>query len=151
MERELRPESGFTLIELLVVVAILATLAAGISLSVSRSGTGAEGDLARFRQIHDQQRSLAIHGLQTRGLRVTSRGLQILHRSGAGAEWEPAGPMQPWRGRVSWLAQGPQGASGENSPNLIFLPNGQTSGFVLRFDRQDCRSDGWTGLICDAS
>lgn len=135
-----------TLIELVVVVAVLASLGLGVTLAVGRGGQRAESDLRAFQSAYDQARSLAIHGQVRRGLLLEAKG----RRSALwGAEgWQVSDQLQPWRGQVSYLVDGPQAR--RDAPNILFLPNGQTSAFRIQFDQIGCRSDGWTGLICEA-
>ena len=55
-----------------------------------------------------------------------------------------------WRGRVGFAPQEPPGSG--DAPEIVFLSNGRTSAFSIRFGSgagQLCRSDGWTGLTCD--
>ncbi|MEZ5714079.1 MAG: prepilin-type N-terminal cleavage/methylation domain-containing protein [Paracoccaceae bacterium] len=143
-------EAGFTLIELMVVVAILSTLALGVALSAGRGGSRGESDLARFRAGFDLARALAIEGNEMRGLTLGPKGMQALvWRLGAeGGVWTELGGPQPWRGRVAFAPRQP-GRAGE--PDLVFLPNGRSTGFSVRFDGDDsgsCESDGWAGLTC---
>jgi hypothetical protein len=88
-----------------------------------------------------------VHGGVKRGLVLTPEGRrQALWRDGG---WQISERLQPWRGRVSYLAgDGEQLRPGR--PNLIFLPNGQTSAFRIQLGGRQCRSDGWTGLACGA-
>lgn len=157
MGRELSPadaarpqEAGFTLIELMVVVAIVATLALGVALSAGRVGQGGEGDLARFRSGFALNRALAIEGREMRGLNLGPKGMQVMvwRLAAEGGGWQPLGAPLPWRGRVAFAARRPGGG---DAPDLVFLPNGRSTGFSIRFDGDDsgrCESDGWAGLTC---
>ncbi|WGW05911.1 prepilin-type N-terminal cleavage/methylation domain-containing protein [Tropicibacter oceani] len=141
-------EAGFTLIELLVSVAILSVLAVGASLAVSRGGNGGQSDLALFQTRHETMRQLAITGQQSRGLAITSRGLQPVIRRSDG--WQEAGRLQPWRGRVLLSAE-PAGPPGAPMPDIVFLATGQTNRFRIAFGASArCESDGWAGLTCSA-
>ncbi len=139
-------DAGVTLIELVVVVAVMATLVLGVTLSAGRGGGGSEGDLMRFRTAYDQARSLAVHGELRRGIVLSARGRRIAWWQADG--WQVSDQLQPWRGRVSYQINGPSAA--QEGPDILFLPNGQTSAFSIQFDSISCRSDGWTGLICEA-
>lgn len=148
MDGELTPDAqaGVTLIELVIVVAVLATLAVGVSLAAGRPASGAESDMARFVQSYALNRGLAVQGRQRRGLVITRDGSQRARwRDGA---WEVAPRTDPWRGPVSYLIEGVRTPDG--APNILFLPNGRTSAFTITFDTTRCHSDGWTGLTCDA-
>lgn len=139
-------QAGVTLIELLVVITVMASLAVGVSLSAGRSVAPGESDLARFRNAYELARSLAVHGMQRRGVLISADGSRSA-RWVAG-DWVIAKRLQPWRNRVSYLVEGRR--PGPETPNIIFLPNGQTSAFVISFAQARCSSDGWTGLRCDA-
>jgi len=137
-------DAGVTLIELVVVVAVMATLVLGVTLT--RRAGSRDGDLVAFRNAYDQARSLAVHGQIRRGIALSAKGRRLAQWRGA--DWQISEQLQPWQGRVSYHVEGPQVAQG--APDILFLPNGQTSVFSIQFDRINCRSDGWTGLICDA-
>lgn len=140
--------AGFTLIELLVAVAVLAVLAVGASLAATR-GTGGADDAQRFAQSYASARQLAVQGQERRGLAITPRG----SRSTRYAEetWQDTAPEIRWRGRVAFAPQGARQPA--TLPEIVFLPNGRTSAFTIRFGGtggQVCTSDGWTGLTCEA-
>lgn len=142
-------QGGFTLIELLVVVAILAVLGAGLSLSALRgSGAGAQADMARFQAAWRAESDLAITGQTRRGLSVTPDGLRRARVSAQG--WQVAGTAERLRRRAVLRADpGPAGA-----PDIVFLANGRSTPFDIRFPggrgrpAGRCTSDGWTGLSC---
>ncbi|MDU8925812.1 prepilin-type N-terminal cleavage/methylation domain-containing protein [Alisedimentitalea sp. MJ-SS2] len=140
--------AGFSLIELLVVIAILAVLALGVVFTVGRDSKSS--DLEAFRSAFVLQRDLAIEGREMRGLRIGPRVMQVMvWRPGDGQEpagWQGAGDGLRWRGRVGFSTAQipPMGA-----PEIVFLPDGQGSGFSVQFDDgARCESDGWTGLSC---
>lgn len=140
-------EAGVTLIELVVVLMVLASLGMGVTLSLGRNSLRGESDLIAFQTAYDQARSLAVHGQIRRGLLLEAKGRRLARWQAGG--WQLSEQLQPWRGRVSFLING--GAPPlRDAPNLIFLPNGQTTAFSIQFDQITCRSDGWTGLICAA-
>ena len=139
-------DAGVTLIELVVVVAVMASLVLGVTLSAGLGGGRSESDLMSFRTAYDQARSLAVHGQLRRGLALSVKGRRIAWWRGDG--WQLSEQLQPWRGRVSYQIEGSSAA--QEAPDIIFLPNGQTSAFSIQFDSINCRSDGWTGLICEA-
>ncbi len=143
---ELPTDAGVTLIELVVVVAVMASLVLGVTLTRGQGGSRADSDLMAFQTAYDQTRSLAVHGQVRRGLLLAAKGRRLASWHADG--WQLSEQLQPWRGRVSYLVEGPRAL--RDAPNIIFLPNGQTSAFSIQFDRIGCRSDGWTGLICDA-
>lgn len=139
-------QAGVTLIELVIVVAVMASLAAGVSLVAGRGVAPGESDLSRFVRTYDQNRSLAVLERRVRGLFLEPDGSrQALKRDGI---WGEPGRLQRWTGWVSYLVEGVR--PGRNVPDLLFLPSGQTSAFVITFGARQCRSDGWTGLRCDA-
>ncbi|PCJ04067.1 MAG: hypothetical protein COB16_11540 [Rhodobacteraceae bacterium] len=139
-------DAGVTLIELVVVVAVMASLVLGVTLTRGLGGASGESDLMSFRATYDQARSLAVHGQVQRGLALSAKGRRIAWWRGDG--WQISEQLMPWRGRVSYQIEGPSAA--QETPDIIFLPNGQTSAFSIQFESISCRSDGWTGLICDA-
>ncbi|RDD64031.1 prepilin-type N-terminal cleavage/methylation domain-containing protein [Thalassococcus profundi] len=139
--------AGFTLIELLVAVAVLAVLAVGASLAATRGSGGAE-DAQRFADRFAALRQLAVQGQSPRGLQITPRGLRMVSRRDG--VWQEDGQEVRWRGRVGFAPQEPPGSG--DAPEIVFLSNGRTSAFSIRFGSgagQLCRSDGWTGLTCD--
>lgn len=140
-------QAGVTLIELVIVVAVMASLAAGVSLMAGRGVAAGESDLSRFVRSYEQNRSLAVLERRMRGLVLDPAGSrQALKQDGA---WDQPGRLQRWNGRVSYLVEGARSAASD-APDILFLPTGQTSAFVITFEARQCRSDGWTGLRCDA-
>lgn len=155
MERELTPspESGVTLIELVIVVAVMATLAVGVTLAAGRPGTGAGDDRALFRAQFDTARALAVLEGRRRGLAITPQGRQAMALGPQG--WDALGPRQGWAGPVDFQvterrADLRRGAARGTAPQIELLPNGRSTAFVIRFGTTRCHSDGWTGLRCDA-
>ena len=93
-------------------------------------------------------RQLAVQGQSPRGLQITPRGLRMVSRRDG--IWQEDGQEVRWRGRVGFAPQEPPGSG--DAPEIVFLSNGRTSAFSIRFGSgagQLCRSDGWTGLTCD--
>lgn len=139
-------DTGVTLIELVVVLAVLVSLVLGVTLTRGAVRPRSDSDLMGFRSAYDQARSLAVHGQRRRGLLLNAEGWRL---AWAGAEgWRVSDRLQPWRGRVSYHIDGPRAAP--ETPDILFLPTGQTSGFSIQFDQITCGSDGWTGLLCAA-
>jgi len=143
-------DAGVTLVELLVVVAVLAVLGAGSSVLAYRSSgrDAAQSDLAWFRESFDRARLLAIQGRSARGLNVTPSGLQQL--SFRNEDWEKGASVRPWQGRVVLAARSPLR---NDTPDIVFLANGQTTGFSIQFSNgaslsQRCETDGWADLQC---
>ena len=145
-------DAGVTLIELLVVVAIMSVLATGVTITALRpSPKAATSDHAWFERSFNTNRTLAIQGRTSRGLNVQSNGLVPVHMGKDG--WVSAKSAHRWRGRVALSAARIVGAS-QGQPDIVFLSNGQTNPFDISFTSGQlqtlrCRSDGWTGLICD--
>lgn len=138
-------EVGFTLIELLVCVAILAVLAVAASLALPRGSSPGSRDRALFQTQFEAARQLAVSGGQSRGLKITPQGLQLVQRGPEG--WQDPGRLQRWQGRAGFARRGTVPAPG--APQILFLANGRTSAFRLSFaDGSACESDGWTGLRC---
>jgi prepilin-type N-terminal cleavage/methylation domain-containing protein len=148
MDAELsRNEAGFTLIELLVATAVLAVLAVGASLAATRGHSGAS-DAQRFEQSYASARAFAVQGQARLGLRITPRSSQPARHTQD--RWEDTGRETRWRGRVAFAPTGP--ALPGAAPQIVFLPNGRTNAFSIVFGggaAVTCRSDGWTGLICE--
>ncbi|TCK99862.1 type II secretion system protein H [Shimia isoporae] len=145
-------DAGVSLIELLVVVAVLSVLAVGISLPLRNDGNNAPSDAARFQSLFENSRTLAIHKQQLRGLRIEPRGVALMARTQGG--WEQSSQIIRWRGRVAFQNLGPIGAGQSfDSPEVTFLPNGQTTAFQIRFFSSEsgsasCESDGWAEVTC---
>lgn len=147
------PQAGFTLIELLVVISVLAVLSVGATYTVSRQGTdAATADRAWFQEQYAALQDLAIQGRNARGISVTPNGLRFARRTAEG--WDIGDPVRRWRGKVSLAAVRPPPA--QNAPDIVLLADGQGTAFDIRFTgrrgpSQSCRSDGWTGLSCNAN
>lgn len=137
--------AGFTLFELLVVVAVLAVLAVGASLAATRSGGEGASDADRFRHSHDMARALAVQGQERRGLEISRSGIRMAKQ--VGGIWQAEGRKIVWRDRVVFAPQGED--LSPDVPEILFLPDGRSSAFSIRFAGVGCRSDGWTGLKCD--
>lgn len=145
-------DRGVTLIELLVVVAMLAILAVGVSLPLRGGPDQVTSDVLRFQSVFARSRALAVHGRVPRGLAVTSTGLRLMQPATTG--WHTSDHTIRWQGRGLFTATGPGAATrGTGTPDITFLPNGQTSSFELRLTGRGarstlCLSDGWTGVTC---
>lgn len=139
--------AGFSLIEVLIAVTILAVLAAGASLSAGRTGTNSETDQALFQRNFEVLSQLAITGAQTRGMRLTPKGMQLATRTAMG--WDISERVVRWRGKVSATTKDP---SAVDQPDLVFLANGESTPFSIVFADgkavNRCQSDGFTGLTC---
>lgn len=139
---------GFSLIELMVVIAILATLSVGAVIAATPRSAGARSDVAQFQQAFERSRDMAVLGARKRGLFITAKGVQ--EAAYANASWVAKGRVTRW-GRAAILTLSPGSQPRGDAPQLIFLPDGQTSAFVLVFRGGGrCESDGWTGLKCAA-
>ena len=145
--------AGFSLIELLISVAVLAVLAVGATLALPRSKSGGSSDLALFRNQFSVARQLAITGQQSRGLKITPRGLQLASHGETG--WQVSERTLPWRGRVAVSARGQADHRQNETPDILLLSDGRSTAFDITFtgsgsgNMARCQSDGWTGLQCD--
>lgn len=141
---------GFTLIELLVVIAVMSVLAVGAVLAAGRSSSNGESDAAAFQKTYGTLRALAVHSQQTRGLLVTAQNHRTAQR--LAGDWEVSDHPRAWRALVVFTSVGPQPRRGE--PQLVFLPNGQTSAFSVTFSGGGqaqairCSGDGWAEMQC---
>lgn len=145
-------DRGVSLIELLVVLAILSVLTIGVGLSLTPRQGGS--DAAAFRQAHERSRDLALHGETRRGLRLTATGLWLMEPThpadGASGPlvWRQGAQLQDWHAPVGFRIASP--ARGGGQPNLLYLPNGQTSAFEIWFRDPPlrCVTNGWEALQC---
>lgn len=144
-------DAGFTLIELLVVVAIMSVLAVGVSITAIRSGNSAgTSDMAWFQNQFERHQALAIVSGQSYGLFVHPNELRIAQNQSDG--WAAQGSARRWRGRVTLVNKNTKRDFGD--PDVVVLASGQSSAFSITFgssQTRTCRSDGWTGLTCDAN
>lgn len=146
-------DRGVSLIELLVVLAILSVLAIGVGLTLTpRQGSA---DAAAFRQAHERSRDLALHGEMRRGLRLTATGLWLMEPQPAGpggttgtSLWQQGAQLRDWQAPVGFRVTAP--ARGNGQPNLLYLPNGQSSAFEISFRDPPlrCFTNGWEPLQC---
>jgi len=145
-------DTGVSLIELLVVVAVLSVLAIGVSLPLRDGGSQAPADAARFASMFERTRTLAIHGQTQQGLRLTSRDMALMKLTADG--WQTSRQSIRFQGRADFRTKTPANAlSALDAPEIIFLPNGQTTPFDLIFFGSGsrsavCKSDGWMGVEC---
>lgn len=149
-DTRLKTTGGFTLIELLVVIAVMSVLAVGAVLAAGRGGNTGESDAATFHKTYATLRALAVHSQQRQGLMVTPREHRRAQR--IAGDWQVSGQPRSWRARVLFTSIGQQ--PGYEEPQLVFLPNGQTSAFSIIFSgggqgrRIRCFTDGWAELQC---
>ncbi|APX14300.1 prepilin-type N-terminal cleavage/methylation domain-containing protein [Tateyamaria omphalii] len=141
--------AGFSLVELVVVVAVLSVLAVGASLTTGHANR-AQNDLRVFQQDFKRVASLSILGRETRGLGITPQGLTHYLRTDDG--WSVVGSKRAWRGSVR--SQTDFQSNALRSPNIVFMSNGQVSGFSVSFEPDrgpslTCRLDEATGLSCE--
>ncbi len=136
-------EAGFSLIEVLVVTAILAVLAVGVSLATVGPPNAINSDVASFHQRFEALRSRAIQGQQIEGLFITPRGHQTAIREHN--IWQTSGTEMRWSARV--LFRPKDQPLVPLAPDVLFLPNGSYSPFLLEFvsrvERIRCDGDGW--------
>jgi len=145
-------DAGFTLVELLVVVAILSVLTVAATLSVATPAGGPSRDAARLQARYAALQDAAILSGRPQGLRLGPDGLASAHLLSDGTGWDLGRPLR-WDGAASLTLDKGGATGGSGSPNILFLPSGQTTGFAVRFTRRNdvtlCRTDGWSGLACD--
>lgn len=156
-QNQRRGGGGFTLIELVVVVAIMSVLSISVSFSAGRSGTGAQSDAARFAALHARLYERAIMGRHPLAVSLSETGWQMLQPDKDEAQsWVTVGRSGEFRGEARFQFSdrkfGRRTRGELTTPDLVFLPNGQSTPFEVAFITArmtvDCVSDGWTGLIC---
>lgn len=137
-------DAGFSLIELLVATTVLAILTVTATLSL-RGGLAQSNDIAAFERSFETHRQLAVQGQGWRGLYIDAQGYRVArYENGA---WQSDGGAIRWSRRPALAVQGPRAPFG--TPEIVFLPNGATTAFSLRFGPDgSCQSDGWSGLAC---
>lgn len=69
--------------------------------------------------------------------------------------WQVSPQYIRWQGRVTF-SSATGGSRTINPVQIQFLADGRSSAFAIRFSdgssrQANCRSDGWTGLICESS
>jgi type II secretion system protein H len=137
-----RSDRGFTLIELMIAVAVMASLATAVTLSVARPSGDAQTDLRRFTEMHDRLRTEAAISRQLLAVAVDATGYQRL--AWDGTAWQQVGPAMTWSGpvavRVPFRSDTP----------IEFAPSGQVTPFQLQFESRLCESDGWGPVACSA-
>lgn len=143
---------GFSLLELVVVIAVVGILSLGVSLSLSggRSTGGYPRDATRFESQYSALRDSAIHSRTPVALSVDPAGWQVMRR--AGDVWQGEGPRVRWSGAAVFQRDLSAPVSPVPVPEVIFLPDGRSSAFSIRFTDAgqvvQCSSDGWQGLEC---
>lgn len=142
------PERGVTLLELLLVVAVLSVLLVGLGLSTGRGANPMQNDRTRFEEQFNIARMLAVQGGLRHGVMIEADGLR--HADFGTDGWRISDTLLRWRGRIAHRVV--QGGGGLGEPTLVFLPNGQTTAFIISFEDgrgiTQCSSDGWAGLVC---
>ncbi|MEL7117351.1 MAG: prepilin-type N-terminal cleavage/methylation domain-containing protein [Pseudomonadota bacterium] len=143
MDRQLTSDPGFTLIELMISVAVVAALAATVTLSISAPGEDNRADWVTFRDLHQDLRQSAAISRQIAGLRVAPEGYQQLTWRGA---WEPRGASVPWRGTATLM--GPGGTERV----IQFAPSGEATPVLIRFSGSAtirvCEANAWEAVAC---
>lgn len=152
-------DAGFTLIELLVVITVMSILAVstGLAMSFGQTDRQASDDSSHFQTYFAQLQALSIHSRQPNGVVVTSSGWSVAQFDSIRHRWNIQGREIAWRGTVFFRTSGLRGdgkttwALGRG-PDIIFLPNGHSTAFEMRFSSKDtasnCVNDGWSGLQC---
>ena len=130
----------------MISVAVLAALAATVTLSVARPGSDTRTDWSMFRDVHDRMRQEAAMSGTLRAVHIDETGYQPLRWSGA---WQEEGPRRSWRGDVAVLRPF------RGDAPIEFAPSGQVTRFQIRFGGETgarlCESDGWGPMTCRGS
>lgn len=149
-------DSGFTLIELIIVVTVLSilTISVGLSMSFGRVTRQASDDAKHFQTYFQRLQSNAINRQKPEGLMISAIGWRVAEFDSVKQVWDMDGPEIRWRGGVDFRKTSVRGYIGAfQVPDIIFLPDGRSTAFELRFINNEtssfCTNDGWTGVLCE--
>lgn len=153
--------SGFTLIELLVVVTIISILSLGVGLGMggvfSRGSDSPQAVADRFSDAMAQARDAALMGRAPVGMRLQRDGWALVRREAEGNWQSFVPPVAVARAGLLWVVDGRSyaprlGGSPEQTPPLIFLPDGRSTAIMLVVteseNRVTCAANGWGEVAC---
>ncbi|MGV6811847.1 MAG: PulJ/GspJ family protein [Brevirhabdus sp.] len=146
-------QSGFTLIELLIVITVLAVLSIGASLSLTSVTQPPMAHERWIKAVHEF-RQLSVLERQAKGMFIYTDGWKAARPAGDGL-WVATGELHPWESRVRLQGHSIVEADYPRErqvADLVFLPDGRTSAFDIRFELAGgilrCGTRGGAPMLC---
>ncbi|PCH98388.1 MAG: hypothetical protein COB84_02170 [Rhodobacteraceae bacterium] len=148
-------DAGFTLIEMAIVIAVLSilTVSVGLGMTYGQVEAKATDDANAFIANFERLKSNAIYRRLPQGVDITASGWHVVPFDSKHHIWGERGRQIRWDGSVDFRKTNTTGFAGTRRvPDIIFLPDGRSTSFEMRFLNSDlsliCSNDGWTGVIC---